>query len=267
MSTNKVKIKINSEQANALQTFLQSNKKEWSRPIPVSEIIDALRKKDYKTVSKILKNANNPGCYKWWATENNVNDLLKQLYGKKYNKDIFEQIKDILEYDKKTDLYCIYVGKANDIFDRLKTHAKDIEHSTLRRTICSLINKEQITLTQINEKIDNELKKLKVQYFPLNETQREIKERIIKNGKKFKDIELKGVETKCTLLDLEYFIINENFHILNVDENHYANYQHKIKHTSNEKITHQTEEIKNMLKEKKAKWSKKSIQNLKTNKQ
>ena len=80
-------------------------------------------------------------------------------------------------------------------------------------------------------------------------------------------IKQKGVETKCTLLDLEYFIINENFHILNVDENHYANYQHKIKHTSNEKITHQTEEIKNMLKEKKAKWSKKSIQNLKTNKQ
>lgn len=253
VSTNKVKIKINSEQANALQTFLQSNKKEWSRPISVSEIIDALRKKDYDIASKILINANNPGCYKWWAEKEYVEKLLNKIFDNEKLKTKFSETEFDQIFEKNEEnLYCIYVGKANNLYDRLRDHAKKTEQSTLRRTICSLTCNKDDSFKTINDKIDNWLKKFKIQYFPILEPEPNEK----KSGNQIL-YKLKG--TNCTLLDLEYFFINEAFHILNVDVNHFAEYSEKIRKQLDKETFLKTKKITTTLSKKKKQWPKKKI--------
>ena len=58
-----------------------------------------------------------------------------------------------------------------------------------------------------------------MQYFPLYEEERIPQE----NGKRT-IYKLEKTKKDLSLLDLEYFFINKKFHLLNVDENHFADY-------------------------------------------
>ena len=169
----------------------------------------------------------------------------------------------VTEFDQifeknEENLYCIYVGKANNLYDRLRDHAKKIEQSTLRRTICSLTCNKDDSFKTINDKIDNWLKKFKIQYFPILESEPNEK----KSGNQIL-YKLKG--TNCTLLDLEYFFINEYFHILNVEENHFVDYTKKKGIQLGTETVQVIENIQNALSEKKQKWPKKKIIEIKTN--
>jgi len=215
--------------------------KGWSNLINFNDLIDALNANDENT-------SKNPGCYKWWANEDDAKDLLTKIASDKAD---FEQLKETFEHEEGSDLYCIYVGKADCLRDRLKHHAKHLFQSTLRRTIFSLYCPEEKSLESINKHVDYALGKFKVQYFSLD------KEKCSKKGKGPYKLENTGL----SLLDLEYYFINKNFHILNVDENEYAEYNSL---DADNYRACKTKEIINVLKEKK--WSKKRIQKALANK-
>jgi hypothetical protein len=211
--------RITEEQKKELKNFIA--KKNWEKKIDVSKLLETLNKRDQHSArefSNMLgENANCPGCYKWWAKKKDVEELLGKITG---NKADFKLLKNYFEHDKEDDFYCIYIGKANNIHDRLKHHAKNLYQSTFRRTIYSLKCTEKTSLSEIKKAVDEELKLFKVQFFPLIK-EKEYKENH-KDGIKTKIIKLVGLKSDCSLLDLEYYFINEHFHILNVDENNYA---------------------------------------------
>ncbi len=237
-----------------------AEKKRWCELIDASELIAAI--KDKKNPKELLgDDAKNPGCYKWWAKKDDVEILLsKILFDDEKHKNIFSETDYSQLFENEENLYCIYVGKANNLYDRLsKQHAKNTETSTLRRTICSLACNQDDTLEKINKSIDGWLNEFKVQYFPLFECERTME----KSGKNQVDYRLKGVEIKgekkeLSLLDLEYFFINKKFHILNVKENDFADY-------TEEKLDEKTiDNIKKIVATlKKCKWSKKKIVEIK----
>lgn len=253
----KTKKIVNQEIANS--TFLENfvKGKKWSELINVSNLINATKGNNNSTTfSDIL--GEKPGCYKWWAKKEDVEKLLSQiLYNDEKHKAIFSEtdFSQIFETNKE-NLYCIYVGKANNLYDRLRDHAKKTEQSTLRRTICSLSCDPDApnSLETINNKIDNWLNNFKVQYFPLSESER-IKEK--RGNQTF--YKLNDAKHELSLLDLEYFFINEDFHILNVEENHFVDYTKKKGIQIGTETVQVIENIQNALSEKKQKWPKKKI--------
>lgn len=246
-----------------LENFIKE--KEWSGLIDVNDLIDALKSKDEGTSqtfaeilgkeAKIHNCYRNPGCYKWWAREDDVKDLLCKITDEKID---FDQIKKMKIFEHKNiakeDFYCIYVGKANNLYDRLKDHAEKTEQSTLRRTICSLVCNDNDSLKEINNEIDRWLKTFKVQYFPLFEP--EWTER--KKGN-YRVYYLNNTKEECSLLDLEYFFINEDFHILNVDANHFADYREKMGKPINAEISYKIKDVIADLSKKKKKWPREKI--------
>lgn len=225
-----------------LENFIKE--KEWSELIDAKDLIGALNgDSPSQKFSQIL---GNPGCYKWWAREDDVKDLLCKIIG---NNVDFDQLKGTFEHEEGTDFYCIYVGKADCLRDRLKHHAKHLFQSTLRRTIFSLYCPEEKKLEDINRCVDDTLGDFKVKFFSLD------KEKWKKAGKNPYKLE----DLNFSILDLEYYFINEKFHILNVDENVYAEYNNLDANCADK-----TKEIVNALKDKK--WSKKRIQKKLANK-
>ncbi len=87
-------------------------------------------RKDLKKRSDI---AEKTGCYKWWSPEEQVKKLLFKLGLE------FSDVKSSLE--KKEGLYCIYVGKANNLKSRIiRQHIiGGVSNSTLRKTIASVM--------------------------------------------------------------------------------------------------------------------------------
>ena len=174
--------------------------------------------------------------------------LSKILFGDEEHKNIFSEIVFNRIFEKnKEGLYCVYVGKANELYDRLRSHAKKTEQSTLRRTICSLICNQNNSLGTINDKIDKWLNEFKLQYFPLYKEERIPQ----KNGKRI-IYKLKKTKKDLSLLDLEYFFINEKFHLLNVDENHFADYVEE--NQLDQETIDMVKRINNSLSIKKRQW-------------
>ena len=249
-------------QGIANRTFLENfiEGKKWSELINVSDLINAAKgNNNSKTFSDFLgEKAKNPGCYKWWAKKEDIEKILSLiLYNDEKHKNIFSEtdFKQIFKTNKE-NFYCIYVGKANHLYDRLRDHAKKAEQSTLRRTICSLSCDPDApnSLETINNTIDNWLNNFKVQYFPLSESER-IKEK--RGNQTF--YKLNDAKHELSLLDLEYFFINEDFHILNVEENHFVDYTKKKGIQIGTETVQVIENIQNALSEKKQKWPKKKI--------
>jgi len=230
--------------------------KKWSKPINVSDLINAIKGNNNSTTFRDVlgDEADNPGCYKWWAKKEYVEKLLsKILFDDESHKAEFSEAEfnEIFEKNEE-NFYCIYIGKANNLYDRLKDHSKKTEQSTLRRTICSLTCNKDDSLETINDKIDNWLKNFKIQYFPLFESERS-------EDTSGKQTLYKLNRTNCTLLDLEYFFINEAFHILNVDVNHFAEYSEKIGKQLDKETFLKTKKITTALSEKKKQWPKEKI--------
>ena len=255
--TNNIEQRINDR--SVLKNFAEG--KKWSELIDVSKLIED--KNNPKEFLNVLggEATKNPGCYKWWAKKDDIEELLSKKLSLDENlKKLFSETESsqIFEKEEKENLYCIYVGKANDLYDRLRNHAKKTEQSTLRRTICSLTCNQDDTLEKINSTIDEWLNKFKLQYFSLCQQDR-IKDT---SGKqtiyKLKGIKRKEKKDNLSLLDLEYFFINEKFHILNVDENHYVEYTKK-ENQLDEETVEAIEKIKKDLSEKKKEWPKETI--------
>ena len=231
--------------------------KKKRKLIDVSDLIKAINNNPEEFKEKLGDEAkNNPGCYKWWAEKDDVEKLLsKILYGDEKHKNIFSEtdFNEILE--KEENFYCIYVGKANNLYDRLRNHAKNTETSTLRRTICSLTCNQDDSLKEINSTVDEWLGKFRLQYFPLFKSERTA----IEESGKQTIYKLKDTEKELSLLDLEYFFINENFHILNVDVNHYVEYTKKKGNYLNNETEVLIKKILTELSDKKKEWSKETI--------
>ena len=240
---------------------------KWCELINVSDLITI---KDNPNEFRNVLGENevgNPGCYKWWAEKDDIEKLLsKKLSVDKKLKKLFSENEFSDFFEKKDgNLYCIYVGKANYLYDRLRNHSKNTEQSTLRRTICSLTCNHNDSLEKINDTIDEWLNKFKLQYFPLVESKRIEEKRKRKRGEgETTFYKLNDAEHDLSLLDLEYFLINEKFHILNVEENHFVDYTKKKGNQLNkETVRFIKEEILAPLKNEKKEWPKEIIDEMK----
>ncbi len=126
-----------------------------------------------------LINMSKSGCYKWWATEKRLAEFLEQL-----DKTKFEEVNTI-ETDSSNKWYCIYVGKADVIGNRLVNHAKsDFYKSTLRQSIASLIKdfKNFKSKQKIEDAVDEILKDLRVTFIQVEESKVKNKEEKLING-------------------------------------------------------------------------------------
>ena len=98
-----------------------------------------------------------PGIYKWWAEKSELKTILDVL-GIPL-KDSESEIER-----NKEGLYCIYVGKADSLEDRLKgNHVNGREKSTLRKSIGSVLLKKYGP-KDIEKKINGFIDKLKIEY-------------------------------------------------------------------------------------------------------
>ena len=99
-----------------------------------------------------------PGIYKWWAEKSELKIILDVLG---------IPLKDVeggIERKEGTNLYCIYVGQANSLEDRLKgNHVNGRKKSTLRKSIGSVLFKKYGS-KDIDKKINDFIDKLKIEY-------------------------------------------------------------------------------------------------------
>jgi hypothetical protein len=108
-----------------------------------------------------------PGCYKWWAEQEQLNVLLEKLVESPENR---MKVKELLEHDN--DMYCIYVGQASSIRKRLNNHVnRTMGSSTLRQSIGSLIaNLGKDNKCEIEKKVNAFIEKLEIRYFFVDKT-------------------------------------------------------------------------------------------------
>ncbi len=99
-----------------------------------------------------------PGIYKWWAEKSELKIILDVLG---------IPLKDVeygIERKEGTNLYCIYVGQADSLEDRLKEcHVNGRKKSTLRKSIGSVLLKKYGP-KEIEKKINGFVDKLKIEY-------------------------------------------------------------------------------------------------------
>ena len=150
----------------------------------ITKIFDA---KELRTTKIKYKDQ---GCYKWWAKEADLEQLVNGLNKVSKIVDINE-VKEQSERDPETGFYCIYVGLSNNLKRRLNTHVNGtIRRSTLRKTLGSIL--QCYKHDNVESEIDNFIDSLKLQYIEMpNE----------------------NIDQKETELIIEYF------HLLNNDKN------------------------------------------------
>ena len=140
-----------------------------------------------------------PGYYKWWASKKEFSFLLSELGGN------FAKVVDSVE--QKDGMYCIYVGIAvkESVQSRINWHIND-KHtekrvqngilSTLRKSISSIVAKNQYAKQETNDFID----KLKVEVFYSNN-------------------KIKSPEAKMELESIEKRLMKNQLFILNIRDN------------------------------------------------
>lgn len=77
------------------------------------------------------------GVYKWWAAKDELLKILTKLKG----VDFIDVDKEIEHKELESrEMYCIYVGQATDLRDRLKEHIRGgINNSTLRKSLGAIL--------------------------------------------------------------------------------------------------------------------------------
>ena len=155
--------------------------------------------RDLRDKDNLLKIEDKPGYYKWWASREDLDFILKRLSVS------FDDIKSGLEV--KDGLYAVYVGIAvkESVRKRLDWHVND-KHtesqvqngtlSTLRQSIASLVAGNQYDKEATNGFID----RLRVEYFVSGNP-------------------VKSEAAKEELHRIERELLARNFYILNIQEN------------------------------------------------
>ncbi len=148
---------------------------------------------------RLIEISNAPGYYKWWASKEEFDFMLKKL-------DVnYENIKDAIE--TRNDLYCIYIGIAvkESVRERLNWHINDrhttsqIKHgtlSTLRQSISSIVVQNQ----HDKKSTDDFINKLYVEYY-------------------YSKNKIKSDEAKKELHKAEVELLSEHLYILNIKDN------------------------------------------------
>ena len=97
------------------------------------------------------------GVYKWWAPKKQFNQILKTL-------EIRLKDEELKWVENKDDLFCIYVGQAESLKDRLLgNHINGRRKSTLRTSIGAIILKEKGP-TDIDKNVNVFIDSLKIEY-------------------------------------------------------------------------------------------------------
>ncbi|MDY6387490.1 MAG: GIY-YIG nuclease family protein [Fibrobacter sp.] len=83
-----------------------------------------------------MKELDNPGIYKWWAPQEKMLEILKKMNVELRAIENEIETKSI----ESQKLYCIYVGQAKNLKDRLKNHiGGSIRNSTLRKSLGAIL--------------------------------------------------------------------------------------------------------------------------------
>lgn len=109
------------------------------------------------------------GIYKWWAAKDELLKILTKL-----------KIVDFIDVDNKIEhkeienkeMYCIYVGQATDLKDRLKKHIRgSINNSTLRKSLGAILWNDE-KKEDLKKKINDEfIDKFYVEYKCIEKTE------------------------------------------------------------------------------------------------
>ena len=162
-------------------------------------MIDAYRLREKEELKKIPNDK--PGYYKWWATREDFEHILRVL---NIN---FADIENALEV--KDTYYCIYIGIAakESVRQRLDWHIND-KHtvskvcngtlSTLRQSLSSVYAHNQYDKATTNACID----RFKVEYFCI-------------------DTAIKSSETVVALHETERALLCDHLYVLNIMDNHH----------------------------------------------
>lgn len=112
-----------------------------------------------------MEELDNSGIYKWWAPSQKLHEILNKL-----NVD-FPAIENEIE-DKSIELqklYCIYVGQAKNLKDRIKNHiCGSIGNSTLRKSLGAILRKDE-DLDGLKDKINEFMNELYVEWKRVDE--------------------------------------------------------------------------------------------------
>lgn len=116
------------------------------------KMIEAKKLREYAELTIESK----PGIYKWWAEKAELKIIIDMLC---------VPLKDIESgIEQNNGLYCIYVGQANSLEDRLKgNHVNGRNKSTLRKSIGAVLLKKYEP-KDIEKKINEFVDKLNVKY-------------------------------------------------------------------------------------------------------
>ncbi|WP_290726564.1 GIY-YIG nuclease family protein [Fibrobacter sp. UBA2449] len=114
------------------------------------------------------------GIYKWWSSEKEVNAILRKLGASEFvdiNKELEKKVFDCKE------MYCIYVGQAKDLKDRLRKHIRgSVNNSTLRRSLGGILWNGDSS-EELKKKINNEfIDKFYVEYKCVEEKKLDVEE-------------------------------------------------------------------------------------------
>lgn len=153
--------------------------------------------KDLRDKNKMKEVPACPGYYKWWAKEEELNQLLYKL---DLEKGVALPCIEKNVFDGETR-YCIYVGITGKktLRVRFSQHIKrNTEGSTLRRSLAALFGKNDKDEEAANSFID----KLIVEYFSLDDLQ-------------------PSDEANNVTHKIEQQCLSQNLYLLNIQENHH----------------------------------------------
>lgn len=172
MSKKKKKIQMTMEEKKEAYEKLQKYEKQINRLGPA----DIEKRQNRLIIQK------KPGCYKWWAKQEELNILLEKLVESPENR---MKVKELLEFDD--GMFCIYVGQASSIRKRLNNHVnRTMGSSTLRQSIGSLIaDLEKDNKSDVENKVRSFIEKLEIRYFFVDKpSELDSVEWVLINGKK-----------------------------------------------------------------------------------
>ncbi len=94
-----------------------------------------------------------PGCYKIWITENDTELIIKQLKPE-LNQSQIKQIENEMEF--KDDMYCVYVGKSENLKQRISYHInKNAKNSTFIKSLNAIFNEEKDNMPNTDRIVSN----------------------------------------------------------------------------------------------------------------
>lgn len=93
------------------------------------------------------------GCYKIWITKTDTELIIKQLTSE-LNQSQIEQIENEMEF--KDGMYCVYVGKSENLKQRISYHInKNAKNSTFIKSLNAIFNEEKGNMPNTDRIVSN----------------------------------------------------------------------------------------------------------------